>query len=132
MNKYSRNNRPVNILPLIDVIFLILAIFFYLMLSMVRHEGMKVNLPSASSTQVELQTFVSISITESNDLYINKNSTSWSVIDNALNQLKKEMGRDLVIYISADKRSEFDYFVKLMDALRTQEITNVTIEISDT
>ena len=132
MNKYSRNNRPVNILPLIDVIFLILAIFFYLMLSMVRHEGMKVNLPSASSTQVELQTFVSISITESNDLYINKNSTSWSVIDNALNQPKKEMGRDLVIYISADKRSEFDYFVKLMDALRTQEITNVTIEISDT
>jgi len=132
MNKYSRNNRPVNILPLIDVIFLILAIFFYLMLSMVRHEGMKVNLPSASSTQVELQTFVSISITESNDLYINKNSTSWSVIDNELNQLKKAMGRDLVIYISADKRSEFDYFVKLMDALRTQEITNVTIEISDT
>jgi biopolymer transport protein ExbD len=95
---------------------------------------MKVDLPSASSTHIETQSFVSISITESNELFINKKSISWNVIENELSYLKKGHSSlsDLVIYISADKRSEFDFFVKLMDALRAQEITNVTIEISDT
>lgn len=115
-----------------DVIFLILAVFFYLMLSMVRHEGMRVNLPSAITTEVELKKFVSIGINKANNLYINKKAISWEALESELALLKKDKKAELVIYISADKQSEFDFFVKLMDALKAQEITNVTIEISDT
>jgi biopolymer transport protein ExbD len=99
---------------------------------MVRHEGMKVNLPSAFTTEVELKKFVSIGINKTNSLFINKKAISWETLETELALLKKETRTELVIYISADKQSEFDFFVKLMDALRAQEITNVTIEISDT
>lgn len=115
-----------------DVIFLILAVFFYLMLSMVRHEGMKVNLPSAITTETDQKKFVSIGITKANSLFINKKAISWKALENELALLKKDNKAELIIFISADKQSEFDFFVKLMDALRSQEITNVTIEISDT
>jgi biopolymer transport protein ExbD len=102
------------------------------MLSMVRHEGMKVNLPSAVTSEPEQHQFVSIAITQSNQLFINKRAINWHAIQSELELLKQSNQTELVIYISADKKSEFDFFVQLMDALKAKGITNVTIEISDT
>lgn len=131
MNKFSRSNRPVNLLPLMDVIFLILAVFFYLMLFMVRHEGIKIDLPDSSTAETNKQQFISIGLDQSNNLFLNEQPIAWTELGYEITLLKKEFKADLVIYIAADKYSQHKFFIKIIDELRRQEITNVNIETSD-
>ena len=131
MNKFYRTNRPVNLLPLMDVIFLVLAVFFYLMLFMVRHEGVEIDLPSALTTESNKQQFVSISLDSNNALFLDKEPIKWEHLEREIIRLKRNLNPDLVIYIAADKHSQHEYFVKILDELRKQDITNVNIETSD-
>jgi len=128
MNKYSRKNRSVNLLPLMDVIFLVLAVFFYLMLFMIRHQGIKVELPTSLTSEENKKQFVSISITEENILFIDEKQVPWISLEMEINSYKLKNKSDLVVYIAADKKSFHEYFVKVLDALRNQGITNVNIE----
>lgn len=118
-------------LPLMDVIFLVLAIFFYLMLFMVKREGIPVDLPSALTAVVDKEKYVAISLDHSNVLYINKELVQWSNLNDKIAEYKRSSSEDLVIYISADKKSQHEFFVKVLDSLRLNNITDVNIEISD-
>ncbi|MFY8298733.1 ExbD/TolR family protein [Pseudoalteromonas sp. SS15] len=130
LSKYSKPNRPVNLLPLMDVIFLVLAVFFYLMLFMVRHEGMKVDLPSADNSQSNTQVFKSISIDSDNNLFFDKQAVEWAQLSKKVVELKSTHKDDIVIYIAADNKSQYEYFVKVLDTLKSNEIFNVNIETS--
>ncbi len=131
MASYSRNNRPVNLLPLMDVIFLVLAIFFYLMLFMVKREGIPVELPSALTALVDKEEYVAISLDHDNVLYVNKELVQWDNLNDKIAAHKRSNKKGLVIYISADKKSQHEFFVKILDSLRLNNITDVNIEISD-
>jgi biopolymer transport protein ExbD len=48
----SRKSR-VEIIPLIDVVFLLLVVFIYTMLSMAVHRGLNLNLPKSESAEIE-------------------------------------------------------------------------------
>ncbi len=128
MNKYSKTHRPVNLLPLMDVIFLVLAVFFYLMLFMVRHEGIKVDLPSAATAQQNNQLFKSVSIDKNNKLYLDKKAINWEHLQAKITELKSEHGEDLIVYIAADNKAEYKYFIRVLDALKSNGINNVNIE----
>ena len=43
----------IEMLPLIDVVFLLLVVFIYTMLSMAVHHGLAVHLPSSSVAEIE-------------------------------------------------------------------------------
>jgi biopolymer transport protein ExbD len=62
----------VEMLPLIDIVFLLLVVFIYAMLSMAVHRGMPVHLPTGGQVQVEKQAPISVSLTESGTLFVNK------------------------------------------------------------
>ena len=56
--KIQRPTSPqarIEILPLIDIVFLLLVFFIYAMLSMAVHRGMPVQLPSSSTAQRALK-----------------------------------------------------------------------------
>ena len=69
----SRKKARIEIIPLIDIMFFLLATFLMVSLSMIRNRGMLVNLPAAAtSTRQEEKDFAVISITERGDLFYNK------------------------------------------------------------
>lgn len=117
-------------LPLMDVIFLILAVFFYLMLFMIRHEGIRVDLPSASNSQWNKNIFKSVGINRENQLFIDKRQIQWEQLVAEVGELKRVHGDNLVVYITADDKAEHKYFVMALDALKTNGINNVNIETS--
>ncbi len=131
MSSYTRNSRPVNLLPLMDVIFLVLAIFFYLMLFMVKREGIPVDLPSALTAATDNEKYVAISLDQDNTLFVNKELVQWNDLNEKIFRFKKSNGKNLVVYISADKKSQHEFFVRVLDSLRANNITDVNIEISD-
>jgi biopolymer transport protein ExbD len=125
-----KKNRPVNLLPLMDVIFLILAVFFYLMLFMVRHQEIAVKLPTSSSNRTDAKVFASISLDKDNQVFVEKEQITWPELSESITSLKESNKTELVFYIAADKRSQHEYFVRILNALRRANITNVNIETS--
>ena len=75
--------------------------------------------------------FVSISLNKDNELFINKESIIWKNLDDKVSYMKKKFKDELVIFIAADKRSQHQYFVRILDSLNRNNITNVNIETSN-
>ncbi|MBW2339659.1 MAG: biopolymer transporter ExbD, partial [Deltaproteobacteria bacterium] len=53
VNLGPRRRARIEILPLIDIVFLLLVFFIYAMLSMAVHRGVPVILPTSSSARIE-------------------------------------------------------------------------------
>lgn len=132
MRKFYKNHRPVNLLPLMDVIFLVLAVLFYLLLFMVRHEGISVELPSSITSEPDKKEFISISINQDNQLFVGKTPVQWEQLNYKIQELTADKNRQLVLYIAADKQSKHEYFIRVLDSLRLQGIDDVNIETSHT
>jgi biopolymer transport protein ExbD len=60
----------IEMLPLIDIVFLLLVVFIYSMLSMSVHRGLSVTLPESEVADIEKQNPVSVTVKGENDLYV--------------------------------------------------------------
>ena len=68
----------VEMIPLIDVIFLLLVTFIFFTMSMAIHRGLPVQLPSSSTAQVERKDFVDVTIKEDGTLYLDRKEMTLS------------------------------------------------------
>ena len=72
LNLSNAKKAKIDIIPLIDIIFLLLIFFIYTMLSMSVHKGVELNLPESAYTQSVSNEDISISIKSDNTVFINK------------------------------------------------------------
>src|SRR6202012_2675890 len=73
----SHKRARIEIIPLIDVVFFLLATFVMVSLSMVKNQGISVNLPAAkSSAPQSRESSVVISVTAEGEVYLNKEAVT--------------------------------------------------------
>ena len=110
----------MEIMPLIDVIFLLLTFFIYAMVLMVRAELLPVQMQEfASGTPAEPAPAMTLSLDMKGDLYLNRNPIALDDVVASL-QLAIKENPETVIYLAADERGESDrlpLFLKLYDRL---------------
>ena len=124
----SRKRARIEIIPLIDVIFFLLATFMMVSLSMVKNSGIKVNLPAAStSAPQEHNDRTTISVTKDGDLFFNKEQMQLNQLTARLTQLKAEQP-DPKVFINGDEKAFFGAAVEVLDDLRQAGITKVAID----
>jgi len=117
-------------LPLIDVVFLLLVFFIYAMLSMVVHRGLRVELPSAATAQVDRYEYVGITITQDNALFVGEEPVELSALVDAVKQ-RMEGAWELPVFINGDRRSDLGMAVKILDLLKASGIREVSIECAE-
>jgi len=121
--KSSSGLDPINIAPLVDVIFQLL-IFFMLSSSFVFQSGIKVKLPKAITSEVIKEENLIITLTSENVLYINSKVGT-------MKDLKKELGKkenkERLILIKADRRSSLGRVIDIWDLCRELGIERVNI-----
>jgi len=123
-----RKRARIEIIPLIDVIFFLLATFMMVSLSMVKNNGIKVNLPAASaSAPQERNDRTTISVTKDGDLFLNKEELQADKLPARLQQLKAEQS-DPKVFINGDEKAFFGAAVEVLDDLRKAGITKVAID----
>ncbi len=124
----SRKRARIEIIPLIDVIFFLLATFMMVSLSMVKNSGIKVNLPAAAtSAPQEHDDRTTISVTKDGDLFFNKKELQLDQLPARLQQLKSEQP-DPKVFINGDEKAFFGAAVEVLDDLRRVGITKVAID----
>ncbi|MEA5598542.1 biopolymer transporter ExbD [Rivularia sp. UHCC 0363] len=118
----------INIVPMIDVIFAILAFFIMSSLFLTKLEGLPVNLPKASSAQQQQATEpITVTIDQLGTISLNRKPTN---IDNLETQIKKIAGanQERLVIINADEQVTHGKVIAVMDRLR--EIPGVRLAIA--
>ena len=108
----------INIVPLIDVTFAILTFFIVSSLSLSKSEGLPVNLPKASTSQVQdSPAKVAVTIDAQGKLMVDKNLVNLDQIESRVRQVIGSNPNSLIV-LNADKSVNHGNVVEVMDILR--------------
>ncbi|MDA3788166.1 MAG: biopolymer transporter ExbD [Desulfobacula sp.] len=122
------NNKPrIEMLPLIDVVFLLLVVFIYTMLSMAVHKGMPVTLPESSVGNPEKDTILSVTINKDNFIFVNKELVDLEHLTRILEQtVKKEKKPSVLLF--ADKTITYQTLFKVLDKIRMAGLDQISLQ----
>lgn len=107
----------INILPMIDVIFSILAFFIISTLFLSRSQGLPVDLPSAQTSEPKQSVQMNITIESDGKMFLDRQPIELETLKGALTE-KIKPNSDSVVIINADEKVEHGMVVKVMDRLR--------------
>ncbi len=116
----------INIVPMIDVIFAILAFFIMSTLFLTRQEGLLVNLPTAQTATPQKSSRATLTIDRQGQLFLNREAIALKQLERAL---KKQLtpGQDLTVVLNADGAVTHDRVIAVMDELRKIPRTRVAM-----
>jgi biopolymer transport protein ExbD len=121
----------IEIIPLIDIMFFLLAAFMLVSLSMVNLRSIKVNLPGATHAVVESQRkdFSDISVDKTGTVFLDKKRI---VADPELVRALEAARRsnpNLRFFISGDREAHHGDIIRVLDLVRAAGIDKVAFEI---
>lgn len=127
-SRRGRKQARIEIIPLIDIMFFLLATFVMVSTAMIKNRGISVQLPVASSGAMEeRKDFVSITVTEYGDYYLDKTKVSLPELSAGLSRLKVS-NADPRVFINGDKSAHLGALVSALDEVRKAGISKVALE----
>src|SRR3989338_8184867 len=124
----GRRRARIEIIPLIDVVFFLLATFVMVSLSMVKNQGIAVHLPSAvTAASQDRSLYKTITVMETGDIYLDEKRMSLSAVMERLRILKSS-DPEIRIFINGDERAPFGAAIRVLDEIRAAGITKVSIQ----
>ena len=126
----SENDCRIEIMPMIDVIFLLLTFFIYSMVMMVRAEILPVELHSfASGEPTTVSPAVSITIDRYGSLYLDREPIALEAVLDRLAALRIA-DPDTIIYVAAEKFGEQDRLPTFLDLFEMLSQAGLTIKLA--
>ena len=123
---YENRKARVEMLPLIDVVFLLLVFFIYAMVSMVLHHGLAVQLPTAGQAQLDTREYINIIITEDNRILFGETETTPNELLPLVVARLKDLGEETPIFIEGDRAADLGIAIEILDQLQRSGIKKVS------
>lgn len=125
---YGKRKARIEIIPLIDIIFFLMATFVMVSLSMIKNEGVPVNLPTATTAAPqERKESVTVSVMKDGSIFIDKQSVTLEEMKLQLS-LWKAKQTDPRVFIFGDQETAFKNMMQVMDTIRSLGITKVAMQ----
>ena len=119
----------IEIIPLIDIMFFLLAAFMLVSLSMVNLKSMKVKLPTAvAATSDTAKNFSVVSVDKNGGLWLDKKPVGENELQAQLAAAKKANAK-FRLMISGDTEVRYGEVVKAADLARLAGVENLSLEI---
>jgi len=125
-----RKKARIEIIPLIDVIFFLLATFVLFTLSLNRIQSVPVDLPVASqdtSPPPETKDLLVIQVSDQGNIYWNRELIDIDELPARLEQYKKQVQLPRVL-VAGDDRAKWGVTVLVLDEVRKANIEKVSME----
>ena len=119
----------IEIIPLIDIMFFLLASFMLVSLSMVNLKSVKVNLPTATTATIETKNdFVSISVDKGGMAFFDQEAVGPNELVQRLAAWHKT-NENVRVFISGDQDARHGDIIRVLDLVRSAGIQKVAFEI---
>ena len=131
INLRPRKKARIEIIPLIDVIFFLLATFVLFTLSLNRIQSVPVDLPVAGDTMntppPESKDLLTIQVSDQGNVYWNRELIDLDEVAARLEQYKKQVNLPRVL-VAGDDRARWGVTVQVLDEVRKAKIEKVSME----
>jgi biopolymer transport protein ExbD len=122
----------IEIIPLIDIMFFLLASFMLASLSMIRLQSVKVALPAATMAKRDFKPdIVAISVDRAGEAFVEKKKVDMAELHSFLSN-KFRANTNFPVYISGDREAEHGAIVRVLDVVRREGIQKVHFAIAPT
>ena len=120
--------RPrIEMIPLIDMIFLLLVFFIYGMLSMAVHRGLPVTLPESSTARIQKDLILSVTVTADGTVYLDKERMSLEGLRRIL-EAKARTSKDTGVLLFADRSLPYRELFRILDQIRLAGINRISLQ----
>jgi biopolymer transport protein ExbD len=124
-----KHKARIEIIPLIDIMFFLLASFMMVSLSQVHMKGMKVNLPTGQSGETQSKKdYISISVDSNGNPYFDKTEMTYDTLTAKLKQVHDE-NPEAKVFIRGDADTVHFNVIRVLDILRSVGFYKVAFEI---
>jgi biopolymer transport protein ExbD len=117
----------IEMLPLIDIVFLLLVFFIYAMLSMAVHRGLPVLLPSSVSANIDKELILSITVKSDGTLYVDKEQVSLNDLASFL-KTKSAPEKEVGILLFADRSLSYQNLFQVLDQIKMAGIHRISLQ----
>ena len=124
---FEEENNQINILPMIDIIFVILSFFIVSSLYLVKLETIPVNLPNAETSNQEKDSLIVVTLNLDNRVFIDDKFIDISILENKIRS-KLRVSNNKKVVLRADKGIKYGKVITILDILR--KIENIKIGVS--
>ena len=124
---FEEENNQINILPMIDIIFVILSFFIVSSLYLVKLETIPVNLPNAETSNQEKDSLIVVTLNIENNVFIDEKFIDASTLENEIRS-KLKTSKNKKVILRADKGLKYGKVISILDVLR--KIENIKIGVS--
>ncbi len=114
----------IELIPLLDVFFLILIFFFYSIFHLVEEKGIPVNLATASSSVAQNDTQLLIVIDKSGRYLIDRDFVNLDTIKNRFSKIDK----DANVMIRSDQNSPVGASIKILNLARENNLKQISLQ----
>ena len=121
------NKNKIDILPMIDIIFSILAFLIISSLYLTSVDTISVDLPKASNSIKQNNKSVYISIDKAGNLFINKEVIQLEQLKLKITKLIDESRNPIVL--NADRDISYGYLINVLDVLRSIDGLKIALSI---
>jgi biopolymer transport protein ExbD len=120
--------RPrIEMIPLIDLMFLILVSFVYGVFFMSVHRGVPVSLPLSSTAKIEKQLTLTLSVQADGTLFLDKEPVAFEHLGEAL-KLRALENQETGVLLFADKNLPYQKLYSVLDVIRLAGLSQVSLQ----
>ncbi len=119
----------IEIIPLIDIMFFLLASFMMVSLSQIHMKGIKVTLPTGVSGETQSKRdYISVSVDSNGDAYFDKEKMTYEALTATLGKVHRE-NPDAKVFVRGDRDTVHGNIIRVLDILRSQGFYKIAFEI---
>lgn len=122
------SKRPrIEMLPLIDIVFLLLVFFIYAMLSMAVHRGLPVDLPLSRSAEIDQKLTLSVTIEGDGRLFVDETPVAIEDLTGVLRARSVAVAAPGVL-VFADRDLSYQVIYSVLDHIRMAGISRISLQ----
>jgi biopolymer transport protein ExbD len=123
----AKRKSRIEMIPLIDIVFLLLVVFIYTMLSMAVHRGLPVALPTSAATEIEKNLVLSVSIDRDGMVYLDTLPIPIEELTQAL--ASRAEGQDNPgVLLFADKEVDYQDLFRVLDRIKLAGLNQISLQ----
>lgn len=123
----TKRKPRIEMIPLIDLMFLILVSFVYGVFFMSVHRGVQVTLPLSSTAKIEKQLTLTLTLQADGSLFLDKEQVPMETLGEALKHRAAE-DKETGILLFADKNIPYQKLYTVLDLIRTAGLSQVSLQ----
>jgi len=123
----TKRKPRIEMIPLIDLMFLILVSFVYGVFFMSVHRGVPVALPLSSTAKIEKQLTLTLSIQAGGTVFLDKEPMTLESLAETL-KLKAMENKETGVLLFADRDLPYQKLYTVLDLIRTAGLSQVSLQ----